>query len=398
MSSSLPPVAAPTPPPSTPTAGSKTALTVLFVVQILGSLGALTSLSVGALITARIGGDGWSGMAATLTTVGAAVWAIPLTWLVNKAGRAVAMSAGWVIATLGAVLAIAAAHFMSLPLIFVAFICLGAAAAVNLQARFAAAEADEPRHAGRNISLIVWATTIGAVVGPNLIGPGQHLSEALTLPPLTGAYVIAMAAQLIAIAVVLLALRIPRTLEAAATRADGDADRAAKAGIVLLAAAQCAMVAIMAMTPVHLTHEGGSLSFIGLTISLHVAGMYALSPVFGMGTERFGARAVMMACIVLYVAAVALLVVAPGNHHAIIVALVLVGLAWSAAMVSCSTLVARGSRSLQGRSDMVMNIAGAAGGALSGPLLVAIGMPGLALMTLGVVVATGVWSLAKLRR
>lgn len=374
------------------------ALRVLFVVQVLGSLGALMSLSVGALLAAQVGGDEWSGMAATLTTIGAALWAMPLTRVVNRFGRAVSMALGWVIACAGAVLAIWAVHWDSLWLLFIAFICLGAAAAVNLQARFAAAEAGRPESRGRNISLIVWATTIGAIVGPNLIGPGQALSEQLSLPPLTGAYVIAFASQALAIVIVLAFLRMPGPDVARPTAALGGAAQAAIAGIVTLAAAHFAMVAIMAMTPVHLTHHGGTLSFVGLTVSLHVAGMYALSPVFGWLQQRFGTRAVMVLGMLLYVGAVALLVRAPANHQAIMVALVLVGLAWSAAMVSCSTLIAQGSRALQGRSDMVMNLAGAAGGAVAGPLMVAIGMPGLALAVLAAVLVAGFWSLAVLRR
>src|SRR5699024_8394715 len=67
-------------------------------------------------------------------------------------------------------------------------------------------------------------------------------------------------------------------------------NRQARYALIAILSAQIVMVSIMTMTPVHLAHHGDSITIIGLTISLHVAGMYALAPVVGALTDRFGPR------------------------------------------------------------------------------------------------------------
>jgi predicted MFS family arabinose efflux permease len=89
-----------------------------------------------------------------------------------------------------------------------------------------------------------------------------------------------------------------------------------------------------------------------------------------------------------------LVTVATGQHNpaAVTAGLTFIGLGWSATTVSGSALVASlatdASRTqLQGRSDLVMNIAGAVGGASAGPILALVGYAGLALGSVAVVIA-----------
>ena len=49
------------------------------------------------------------------------------------------------------------------------------------------------------------------------------------------------------------------------------------------------MVAVMAIAPVHLIERGHRLEFVGLVISLHVAGMFVPSPASGWLADRIGA-------------------------------------------------------------------------------------------------------------
>jgi MFS family permease len=367
---------------------------VLVAGQILGGLGFGATASIGSVLATEVSGsEAWAGAAATLSTLGAAAAAVPLASLARGAGRRTALATGILTSTVGAVLIVLAAGLGLFPLLLVGFALLGVGAAVNLQTRFAATDLASPRHRGRDLSLVVWSTTIGAVVGPNLFGPGQAIAEAYSMPPLTGSFVIAVVAQVLAAALFLVGLRpdpylVSRALPAAPT-APATPGRVSARSLVILAIASVAgshavMVAVMSMTPVHLTHGGATLTIIGLTISLHVAGMFALSPVFGWLSDRMGRiRTVLLGQGIL---AVAVVITASAGHStvAVTVGLILIGLGWSATTVSGSALItdltsgAARTRA-QGRTDLVMNLSGAIGGAAAGPVLALVGYAGLAL-------------------
>ena len=169
---------------------------VLVVAQILGGIGAGATLSLGALLAAETSGSSaWSGMAATMATLGAAAAAVPLATLAQRRGRRVSLAAGAVVACCGALLAITAASLALFPLLLVALVLLGAGAAVGLQARFAATDLATDATRGRSLAVVVWSTTIGAVLGPNLFEPGQALAGVLGIPALSGGFVFTAAAQ-----------------------------------------------------------------------------------------------------------------------------------------------------------------------------------------------------------
>jgi MFS family permease len=141
----------------------------------------------------------------------------------------------------------------------------------------------------------------------------------------------------------------------------------------------------MAMTPLHLVHHGASLTIVGLTISLHVAGMYALSPVFGILADRWGRRPVMLVGLGMLVAACAAAGAAPGGGPLLSAGLVLLGLGWSAGIVAGSTALADAiplahRPAAQGVSDSLMGVAGAAAAALSGVVLALLGFAGLCVL------------------
>jgi MFS family permease len=143
------------------------------------------------------------------------------------------------------------------------------------------------------------------------------------------------------------------------------------------------MVALMSMTPVHLVHGGATLSVVGFTLSLHVAGMFALSPVFGVLADRLGRVPTIAVGQLLLIAAA--VITALGSHQTAVVmlGLTLLGLGWSASTVAGSALLNDAAPAdrrvrVQGRSDLAMNLAGAVGGAVSGPLLAWLSYAGLA--------------------
>lgn len=378
--------------------------TVLMSGQVLAGLGMGSTLSVGAILATELSGSpGWSGMAATLATLGAALGALPLANLAARHGRSWSLGTGAWIAAVGALLAVLSTITGVFAVLLVALVLIGVGTAVNLQARFAATDVSTDAHRATDLSLVVWATTVGAVSGPNLIGPGDAFGIWLGLPSLAGPFVLTMLAQLSAGVLYRVGLR-PEPLALAkqisaeasahssvdAVGADRPGDR--RSAFIAIALSHATMVAGMAMTPVHLVDHGASLVIVGFTISLHIAGMYALAPVFGILADRWGRKQIILSGQAML--ALSLLATGFGSESEawVIVGLILLGTGWSAATVAGSALltestpVARRTR-VQGLSDVVMSAAGATGGALSGVVLVLIGYNGLSLVSL-VLVAT----------
>lgn len=371
--------------------------------QVLAGLGMGSTLSIGAILAAEVSGSpAFSGMAATMATLGAALAAVPLAALARRAGRAPALATGALLAATGAVISIIAAGLLSFPLLLVGIALIGVGTAVNLQSRFAAADLAAPATRGRDLSLVVWATTVGAVSGPNLIGPGESLGAAIGLPPLSGPFVFTVVAQLLAATLYLVALRPDplrvaqqwagqqerdRDPAAAAPPAAGDDRAGIRLAFIAIALSHATMVAVMAMTPVHLTDHGASLVIVGFTISLHIAGMYALSPVFGILSDRIGRWPTILLGQVLLVASLLMTAFGAESEGWVVAGLIFLGLGWSASTVAGSALLTESASPprrtvLQGRSDLVMSGSGALGGALAGPVLAGIGYSGLSFVTL----------------
>jgi MFS family permease len=385
---------------------------VLVAGQILGGLGIGATLSIGAVLAAEVSGsDAWAGSAATLSTLGAAAAAIPLARLAERRGRRVALTLGVLAAMLGAIVTVAAASAPSFPLLLVGFALLGTGTAVNLQSRFAATDVSSASSRGRDLSIVVWSATIGSVVGPNLFGPGERIADALGMPALTGSFAIAVSAQLATAIVFLVGLRpdpllLSRTVPAPPPVAqEWGAVRARTLVVFAIAAiaiSHAVMVAVMSMTPVHLTRHGAALTIVGLTLSLHIAGMYALSPVFGRLSDRIGRIPTVLVGQALFAVSLVTLALGADSQALVTVGLILLGLGWSASTVAGSALVAdlvtgAARTRMQGRTDLSMNLAGAVGGASAGPVLALLGYSGLAwvagvlvlVVTAGAVVVTG---------
>ena len=376
-------------------------IAVLSVGQVLGGISFGATVSLGAVLAAHLSGsDALSGLATAAITLGTALTAVPLAALAGRRGRRPALATGMTVALVGVGLVIAAVAGHAFALLLTGFVLIGAGQAANLQSRFAAADLATDASRGRDLSIVVWTTTIGAVLGPNLVGPGEVVGAAVGMPPLTGAYVFTVVAQLAGIVLYLVALRPDPLLlaqrvvaahDAAAARiACADRPVAARYATVAIVGAHGVMVSIMAMTPVHLLHHGATLTIVGLTISLHIAGMYGLSPVFGVLSDRMGRIPTILLGQAILVASLLLAFAGQASVLAVGVALVLLGLGWSASTVAGAALLTESSSpemrvARQGRSDLTMSLVGAAGAIGAGVLLGWIGYGGLALVSLTVV-------------
>lgn len=371
---------------------------VLSLGQILGGVAFGATISLGAVLASEISGnESLSGLATAAVTLGTALVAVPLAAFARRFGRRYSLSLGMAIALLGVILVVIAAGMRAFPLLLVAFLLVGAGQAANLQSRFAATDLATDASRGRDLSIVVWATTVGAVLGPNLTGPGEIVGDAIGMPPLTGPYVFTVGGQVLGILLYLLLLRPDPLLLAQRVVADRaasqvvaeivkpDSPLVARYAIFAVAAAHGVMVSVMAMTPVHLLSHGDSLAIIGVTISLHIAGMYALAPVFGILCDRVGRVPTILLGQALLVAALLTASFGEASTVAVTVGLVLLGLGWSASTVAGSALLTEASSEArrtrrQGLSDFTMSIVGAAGAVLAGVILGWIGYGGLSLV------------------
>jgi MFS family permease len=278
---------------------------------------------------------------------------------------------------------------MDFTLLLVGSVIFGAGFAANLLTRYAAADLSRPTERGKAISLVVWGATVGAVLGPSLIGPAGDVVAQIGLPPIAGAFVIGTVTFTIAGLLIAALLRpdplaISRLIAASdpAIRSSAPARPLGvllhigdvQLAIVTLMATNLVMIAIMAMTPVHMHEHGHPLPFVGIVVAAHVLGMYLFSPATGWLSDRIGRSAVIVASTLVFVAAAILNAATPATNGALIaLGMFLIGLGWNLGFVAGSALLTDavdvGERPrLQGVADTWMGLAAAVGSLASGPI------------------------------
>ncbi|MET9547925.1 MFS transporter [Streptomyces sp. NPDC006627] len=361
---------------------------VLIASQILGGLGMPVGIALAPVLATEVSGtEAVSGLAPTASVAGTALLSLPLAALMTSRGRRAGLVLAYAIGALGAGLVVLASVIGSFPLLLLGMAAFGGGSLATLQARFAAADLAEPERRGRAISLVIWATTIGSVLGPNIAAPTSRLFADTAIPETAGPFLFAAGIFAVAALVVALLLRPDPLLTARALAPQEDdtaQSRSLRAGIAAVAASPMArlalvtvavshtvMVSIMVMTPVDLGHHGASLQLVGLVISGHIAGMYAFSPVMGWLADRFGRLSVIGLTVGLLSCAALLAGTAGPSHGQTAAGLFVLGLGWSAGLVSGSALltdsVAQPARAaVQGLSDLTMNAAAGIGGAVAG--------------------------------
>ena len=293
-----------------PVAAQRRTIRTLVVAQAVGAVGITIGIATASLLARDISGsESQAGLAQTFQVLGAAVASFLLARLMSLRGRRIGLMTGYLLGAAGAVLAVLAGVADSMALLLVGAVLLGSTTAANSGARYAATDLAPAEHRARALSTVVWATTIGAVAGPNLTGLSAAVADRLDIPELTGPFALGSVGMLGAALVVGVFLRpdpllLARQLadEPPATTSSTSWGRvveavrdrpALAAAIAGLAGAHAAMVAVMVMTPLHMEHGGAELRIIGVVISVHVLGMFAFSPLVGHarrpGREAAGA-------------------------------------------------------------------------------------------------------------
>lgn len=383
----------------------------------LGSTGHIAASTVASIAAQQIAGTtAWSGAPGATVVLGAAVGAVSLSQLMVRVGRRAGLATGYGVGVVGALVATVAVIAGSLPLLLLGTILIGFGNASNQLSRYVAADLFPADRRASAIGIVVWGSTVGAVIGPNLAAPAGRLAEAVGLPELSGAYLVPVVFVGAAALLTLLALR-PDPYELADESARHDqpgSDRSTAASlaavlarpnvpvaIVSLVTVQVVMVLIMTMTPLHMTAHGHDLGAVGVVISGHTLGMYALSPLTGRLTDRLGSIPVILAGMGVSALAAVLAGVAPPDGGVVLfVALFLLGYGWNLGYVAGSALLTHGlslaeRTRIQGLTDGLIWSSAAAASLGSGVVVAAASFAALGLLGAALVVVPTLLVIAR---
>ena len=357
--------------------------------QVLNGVGTTVTVAAGSLLVASItDSETLAGLAQTSAVLGAAALAIPLARLTARGGRRLALSVGNTCGAIGSIFAILGGAHRNLFLMLLGTFLVGAASAAGYQARFAAIDLATNETRAKQLSFVVWGSTIGAVAGPNLMDPAGNIAELFNLPRLVGPYLVSATSLLFATIVIQIFLRpdpyLTAEKQANVVQHKGSAKVAlahirsnpkALFAISSIAIGHVAMVSVMVMTPIHMKHVDVSLRIIGFVISVHVLGMFAFSPIVGALSDRLGRmRVIQIGLVILLASTVVAGTAAAGDAVKLGIGLFLLGLGWSCTLIAGSALLSESVSiemrpASQGASDLVMNLSGAGGGVVAGVII-----------------------------
>ena len=382
---------------------------VLFAAQVSGSAGHSIGMAVGGIMAAEITGtNAWTGLPVAVGALGTALASWPLAAFMARAGRRPGLVVGYGLAVLGAALGMGGVLLRSFPLLLLGMGLFGIANTSNLLARYAAADVSPGARRGQAMGLIIWGSTAGSIIGPNLMGLAVEVGRPFGLSSVASAFLISLAGYSVAALAVEMLLRPDPLAIARLVSAHGPASRLAEQarslGAILqdprvrialgtLMSSQLVMIGTTSTSPVQLHDHGHPVHTIGLAVSAHLAGMYIASPLSGWLSDRFGRLQIIGLGGMVLVAAVSLAGLAPGSESGtIMLGLFLNGVGWNLAFVAGSALLTDAlspaeRTSIQGMADLIMGLMGALGSAAGGMVLGIWGFP--TLNALGALVVVG---------
>lgn len=388
----------------------------LFIGVAFGSTGYIAAVTVAAIVGQDLLGSATlAGLPGATVVLGAAGGAILLSGIMARRGRRLGLTVGYVIAVLGAFVATLAVVLRSFPLLIVGTFLIGFGSASNNLSRYAAADLVVAKRRPVAIGLVVWAATIGGIVGPWLVPIAKDLAPRLNLPPLAGPYLVPVVFVAIAAALSFLLLRPdPFALADESAKHEESAETRVAIRTILsrpivvvaiaaLVGGQATMTLIMTMTPLHLTGHGQGLEVVGLVISGHVAGMFALAPISGWITQRAGAvRTIFLGSAVLIGSSLLAALAPPTSDELLFVALFLLGFGWNLGFVAGSTLLSTGvslaeRARVQGAADAVIWSTSALASVGSGLVVAAAGYTMLGLLGVAIVAGPALLLFARRR-
>ena len=388
----------------------------LFVGVALGSTGFIAAVTVGAIVGQELlGNASLAGAPGASITMGAALGAIALSWLMARRGRRLGLTSGYLVGLLGAVIAIVAVIGRSFPLLILGTFLIGFGNSSNNLSRYAAADLVPGEQRSVAIGAVVWGSTIGGIVGPLLVPISFKVATLLGIPEHAGPYLVPMVFVTVAATLSYLLLRpdpfalayeahVERAHDYVATPVREILLRPSVIGaFVALIAGQVTMTLIMTITPIHLQDHRHPIETVGFVISAHVMGMFALAPISGRITRWIGpVRTILLGSAVLISASLLAALAPPESAVLLTVALFLLGWGWNLGFVAGSTLLSTGvdlgeRARVQGVADAVIWTTSAAASLGSGAVVATAGYSTLGFIGVAIVLAP-IWLLLTRRR
>jgi MFS family permease len=366
-------------------------MTTLFAAQVCGSTGHSIGMAIGGIMAAGITGTNtWSGMPVAVGALGTALASWPLSRLMERSGRRPGLALGYGLAVLGALLAMAAVTTRSFPMLLAGMALFGVSQTSNLLSRYAAADVSAGSQRGRAMGFIVWGSSAGSILGPNLMEPALRLGAFVGLAPSASAFLISVGGYVVAALLVELFLRpdplavarqlhdsvsIGRAPQPARTLGEILVDVRVQLALATLTISQFVMISTTSTSPVYLHDHGHTVQTIGVAVSLHLGGMYVASPLSGWLSDRVGRLPMIGVGALVLIGAVMLAGLAPGSDRTLVIlGLFLNGVGWNFAFVAGSALLTDAlspveRASTQGLADLFMGLTGAFGSAAGGMIL-----------------------------
>jgi MFS family permease len=398
-------------------------ITVLFIGQGLALIALFTTAAIGSISGVQLAGtERVAGWPVTAQLLGGTIAAYIAGRVMNRFGRRIGLSLGYLAGIAGSIVAGLAVIAGNFALFLGGMFLLGAARATSDQSRYAAADVSPAPLRSRAVSTIVFAGTIGAVLGPALTPIAGQWATSLGFDQLAGpwfANAVIMAITLLFVFIFLrpdprdVARHAAQNTAAAETRLTESlaparsfrqvlADPFVRVALVAMGLAQAVMVMVMNITPVHMTHFNHGLTDISFVISMHILGMYGLSIVTGWISDRWGrAPTIVIGSLLLIVSCV----LAPTNPQTLPLAasLFLLGLGWNFCFVAGSALLTdrlavNEQPRIQGSADLVVGAASVIGSLSSGELMAGAGYGAANVIGIGVSLVVLVVAVISLRR
>lgn len=389
-------------------------LRVLVGGQVVGAAALGASVTVGAFVVQDILGEDTSlgGIATATVTMGTAFMSQLLSRLMIRGGRRGGLQTGYLIATLGCLIAVVGVEQSSLPIFLVGLFLFGNGQAANLLARYAATDLAEVDQRSSAMSRVVFASTFGAVFGPLLVAPAQWAGERwFGLATYSGPWLASSVFLLLAALNTFVRLRpdpltesgvsFSPTSRVSLTAAVRTASATANGRLALAAMvnSQATMVAVMTMTPVHLRLHGHE-AVSPYVVSLHIAGMFAFSPLVGRFADRHGRASAIFVGAMLLVLANVLSSVSGEGEIMLFPSLWLLGIGWNFGLIGGSSLLVESIEGpmqvrVQGAADLLMGFCGGLAGFSSGFIRSAVGFHALSLVALALATMLLVYSMRE---
>ncbi|WP_329108790.1 MFS transporter [Micromonospora sp. NBC_01699] len=379
---------------------------MLLVQAVFALVFAMTGPIVSLIAEDMTGSTREAGFAQALILCGGVLFSLPLAALSTKRGRRAGISTGYLTGAGGAALVVVSASVASYPLLLVGAVGVGAALSAGFQARFAVTDLADNDRIGRSMGILSWSSIAGSVVGPPLAGGVEQLGAGrlaeFTAPFAAVAVGLAVAGLLVLVTLRPDPLLLARSMGREQVRERPNTRVALTAslrsplirqGIAVVVTVHTAMIALMNMAPIHLSHGAATLTSIGLVIGVHTASMYLPGPLVGYLSDRIGPYPLLVTSLGVMAMAAVVLAMSPEGHTVLVgLGLALLGAGWSAGYLAGSVLVTSAAQGqlrtmAQGAADFLVQLAAALGALLAGVIAAALGYDGLAIAWFVVIVA-----------